>query len=93
MNRTDIIKSIAHKESLPTSTVQRVLNTFLDLVALSLSAGDEVALREFGKFEPRARRAVVRRNPKTGEEIPVPEKTSVGFIPSPNLKARLNPDQ
>lgn len=90
MNLTDITKGIAHQQKLPVATVHKVLTGFVDLVGLSLSAGDEVTLRTFGKFEPRDRKAVTRRNPKTGDPIDVPAKTSVGFVPSPNLKARLN---
>lgn len=90
MNRTDVVKSIANKEGLAAGQVQRVLESFFDVVALNLSLGEEVSLRDFGKFEPRDRKPVVRRNPRTGIEIPVPAKTTVGFIASPNFKARLN---
>lgn len=92
MNRTDVVRAVANQERVPAALVQKVLSGFLDIVALSLSAGEEVALRDFGKFEPRPRRAVTRRNPKTGTAVDVPEKTSVGFKPSPTLKARLNRD-
>lgn len=90
MNRNDVVRGIAHKEDVPVVVVNKVLGAFLDLVALSLATGDDVAIRDFGTFEPRARKAVTRRNPKTGEPIPTPAKTSVGFRPSRTLKERLN---
>lgn len=92
MNRSEIAEGIAHQEDIPVATVHRVLKGFVDMVGLSLSAGDDVVIRRFGKFERRERKAVVRRNPKTGTEISVPAKKSVGFVPSRNLKARLNSD-
>ena len=90
MNRSDIVRAVARREKIPIGTVDRIIDGFLDVVGLSLSCGEEVNLRTFGKFEPRQRAAVVRKNPKTGIEHEVPEKTSVGFIPSPVLKDRLN---
>lgn len=51
-----------------------------------------MSIRNFGKFEPRLKGAVTRKNPKTGASVEVPEKFSVGFIAAPALKARLNPE-
>lgn len=90
MNRGDVVRHIADREEMPASVVDQVLASFFDTVGESLAAGHDITIRRFGKFEPRLRRAVVRKNPKTGEPISVPEKTSVGFVPSHNLKARLN---
>lgn len=90
MNRGDVVKAISDKEGLPATVVDQVLGSFFDTVAVGLSAGDDVNIRRFGKFEPRRRRAVVRLNPKTKIPISVPEKVSVGFVPSTNLKSRLN---
>jgi nucleoid DNA-binding protein len=91
VNRTDVVKSIANKEKMNSEDVQRILTSFFDLVALNLSVGEDVKLRDFGKFLTRARKPVVRRNPLTGVDHQVPAKASVGFVPSPQLKARANP--
>lgn len=90
MNRTDVVKAVANRERVSAAEVERILTSFLEVVGLSLACGEEVNLRGFGKFEPRHRNAVNRRNPRTGIEHAVPEKLSVGFVPSPNLKNRLN---
>lgn len=90
MNRTDVVKSIANKEGVAAPQVQRILKSFFDVIALNLSVGEQVSLRDFGKFEPRDRKAVVRKNPSTGAEHHVPAKVSVGFVASPILKSRLN---
>lgn len=65
--------------------LDRILN-----VAASVACGEPVSIRKFGKFEPRRRSEVTRRNPKTGIEIHVPSKNSVAFLPAPALKERLN---
>lgn len=90
MNRTDIVRAVANKAGVPVYVVDKVTTELLEVIGLCLAAGEEVNLRQFGKFEPRDRRAVTRKNPKTGEDIHVPAKTGVGFVPSPVLKARLN---
>lgn len=90
MNRTDVVRAVSNRTEVPVAQVETILGAFLEVVGLSLACGEEVNLRTFGKFEPRNRKPVVRRNPKTGVEHHVPEKVSVGFIPSPNLKDRLN---
>lgn len=84
------MKTVADKTDLPVAQVDTVLTGLLDAITEGLTAGETVNIRRFGKWEPRHRKAVVRKNPRTGIEIPVPAKTSVGFIPSGNLKAVLN---
>lgn len=90
MNRGDVVKAISDNTDQPATVVDEVLGAFFDVVAVGLAGGAPVTIRRFGKFEPRHRRAVTRKNPKTGIEIKVPEKVSVGFVPSGNLKDRLN---
>lgn len=92
MNRTDVVRIIADEETIPVAQVERVLDQFLNVVAESLAEQEEVNLRGFGKFQPRRRSPVTRKNPRTGILHEVPEKWSVGFVPSPNLKTRLNPN-
>lgn len=90
MNRGEVVKAISDAEQLPATQVDQVLSAFFDQVAVALASEEDVTIRRFGKFEPRKRRAVTRLNPKTKIPIDVPAKTSVGFVPSSNLKARLN---
>lgn len=90
MNRGDVVKMVAEGSDLPVAQVDQVLTGLLEAITEGLAAGQTVNIRRFGKWEPRHRNAVVRKNPRTGEAIPVPAKTSVGFIPSGNLKAVLN---
>jgi nucleoid DNA-binding protein len=90
MNRGDVVRQIADQTEVPITIVDVVLGAFFDNVGDNVSVGEDVSIRKFGKFEPRHRRAIVRKNPRTGDEIAVPAKLSIGFIPSDSLKARLN---
>jgi nucleoid DNA-binding protein len=86
-NRSDLVQALA-MDGYPEP--EQAVNRVLDVIGASLACGESVSIRNFGKFEARKRSAVVRKNPKTGVEIKVPEKISVGFIPAPALKQRLN---
>jgi DNA-binding protein HU-beta len=90
MNRSDLIAEIAERQNLPATTVEEVLDAFTSLTLETLQQGEQVAIRSFGKFVPRVRKAVTRMNPRTQEPISVPETRSVGFVPSLKLKERLN---
>lgn len=90
MNRGQLIRQVAENTGVPAAKIDLALTELLDEIAYTLRNGEEVNIRRFGKFEPRKRNAVTRRNPKTGEPIDVPAKISVGFVPSMNLKAELN---
>lgn len=90
MNKSDIVKGLANREGVSVGKADDLVTHVLDLIGLSLACGEDVNLSGFGKFEVRNRRAVTRRHPKTGADIQVPAKVSMGFKPSPNLKVRLN---
>ena len=92
LNRLALVTRIAEREGVPAVLVDQMLGALMTEIGESLAAGEPVALRSFGKFEPRTRKPVVRLNPATGVPISVPETRSVGFLPSKNLKQRLNDD-
>jgi nucleoid DNA-binding protein len=90
VNRSEIIQMVARKEGIAQDDVTKVVNSFIDTMGLCLATGESVNLRTFGKFEPRTRKATTRMNPKTREPMAIPDRESVTFVPSPNLKERLN---
>lgn len=90
MNRSDLIRAVANKDDLDPEIVGRVVDSMLDVVRLSLSLGEEVSLRGFGRFEVKEMLPTVRRVPKSREIVQVPSRTSVRFVPSGVLRERLN---
>lgn len=78
---------------MPPTEIEKALNALVEVISLSVSCGEKVSIRNFGKFQPRSRSAVTRKNPKTGVSHDIPERFTVGFVPSPVLKNRLNPPQ
>lgn len=90
MNKKDLIKAVAGDCDRSERDVVEVIDSFLKVVSLSLSTGESVNVRDFGKFEERTRKAVTRRNPATGDPIDIPERRTVAFIPGDGLRERLN---
>jgi len=61
--------------------VKRVVQGTLDHLIAGLKEGKTVELRNFGVFKIRQRAPRRGRNPKTGQEVPVPSKRVVVFKP------------
>jgi integration host factor subunit beta len=59
-------------------------------VTEALVRGDRVELRGFGAFSVRHRTSRVGRNPRTGEEVRVPDKAVPYFKTGKELRDRLN---
>lgn len=90
MNRTDLIRAVSNKDEVPPDVVARVVDSMLEVIRLSLSIGEEVTLRGFGRFELKSMSSTVRRAPKSGQLVQVPPRTSVRFIPAQGFRGYLN---
>lgn len=90
MNRTDLIRAISNKNGVSTQVVEGVLDSFLEILRLSLAVGEDVTIRSFGRFERKVLIPTVRRAPKSGELVKVPGRTSVRFVPATALREYLN---
>lgn len=58
---------------------ERLVSGFLSTLEEVLVKGEDLSILGFGKFEITTQSARTCRNPKTGEEIKVPEKKVVKF--------------
>lgn len=91
MTKRDLIKSVYNQlDDLTLTQVEEVVNTVLETVVLFLRCGEDVKLTGFGKFERSVQKEVVRRDPRNGEPVKVPEKITVRFYPSGVVKSQLN---
>lgn len=89
MNKKELISNVSEKTELTKKDVESVLNAFIEAVEESLEDGEKVQLTGFGTFEPRERKARIGRNPKTGEEIQIPETIVPAFKVSKTFKERI----
>ncbi len=89
MTKADLAKAIAKKHKLTQKEAILIIDVILDTIIESLVEGDKVELRGFGNFYTKTRAARTARNPKTGEQVFVPEKKIPAFKASKALKDEL----
>jgi len=87
MTKADLVEQVAEKTGLTRTDVAAVVDHFLDAVKLSLEKKQNIEIRGFGTFKVKARKARKARNPRTGEEVPVPDATCRSS--SPPMNSRL----
>ena len=89
MTKKDIVIKIAEETELKQIDVKRIVQGTLDHIVGALTKGETVELRNFGIFKVKSRKSRVGRNPKTGVEVPIPEKRIVSFKPGMVMKKRV----
>ena len=91
MTKSDLIKRLAEANPhLYLRDVERIVSTVFEEVTRALERGDRVELRGFGAFSVRQRSSRVGRNPRTGDEVEVPDKMVPYFKTGTELRERLN---
>jgi integration host factor subunit beta len=91
MTKSDLIKRLADANPhLFLRDVERIVSTVFEEVTQALVRGDRVELRGFGAFSVRQRGSRVGRNPRTGDEVEVPDKAVPYFKTGKELRERLN---
>ena len=73
MNKAELVAVVAEKAGLSKKDSEKAVNAAIDAVSAELVAGGKVQLVGFGSFETKVRNARVGRNPRTKEEIEIPE--------------------
>ena len=89
MTKKDIVMKVSNETNLTQIDVKKIVQKTLDAVVESLERGETVELRNFGVFKLKTRRGRVVRNPRTGQEVQVPEKKVVVFKPGLILKHQV----
>jgi nucleoid DNA-binding protein len=86
MTKADLVEKIAEKTGLTRTDVAVIVDGFLDAIKLSMKEGNNIEIRGFGTFKIKPRKARKARNPRTGEEVPVPDRKVPVFKPSNEFK-------
>jgi nucleoid DNA-binding protein len=89
VTKKDIVMKVSNETNVAQIDVKKVVQKTLDAVVESLERGETVELRNFGVFKVKSRRGRIGRNPRTGEEVQVPEKKVVIFKPGLILKNKV----
>jgi DNA-binding protein HU-beta/integration host factor subunit beta len=100
LTKNDIVRTLAEKYELEIASTRRVVQGTLDMVLEALLKGDKVELRNFGVFEVIQRKGRIARNPKSRQEVFIPERKVVKFKPgkvmedkitTPSMKGGIQP--
>ena len=100
LTKNDIVRTLAEKYELEIASTRRVVQGTIDMVVEALLKGDKVELRNFGVFEVIVRAGRVARNPKSRQEVFIPERKVVKFKPgkvmedkitTPSMKGGIQP--
>ncbi|MBI4055022.1 MAG: HU family DNA-binding protein [Elusimicrobia bacterium] len=84
MNKADLIRAVSRVLGTRSDSVRAIEATF-ESMRNSLRSGEKVVLSGFGSFRVKMRKARKGRNPKTGQEVPVPPRRAVRFKASKEL--------
>ena len=90
--KSQLIKQL--KKSYPnflTKDLSKFIDIILNEIRYALKRGDRVELRNnFGVFFTNIQKKSIRRNPKTGEKVDVPEKKTINWKMSKEIFNKLN---
>lgn len=91
MTRSELIKKISEQKTIFTEDqVTIVVMTLIEIIKDALASGDKVEIRGFGSFRLRTRKSRLGRNPRTGEQVLVPEKHVPFFKTGKELRELVN---
>jgi len=79
MTKRDLVVKISETTGIKQIIVKKIVQKTLDEILEALKRGEKIELRGFGVFRVKVRRPRVGRNPRTGEEVPIPERRVVVF--------------
>ncbi|WP_440677383.1 HU family DNA-binding protein [Candidatus Pelagibacter sp. HIMB1587] len=68
-------------------------NIILTEIKRALRRGDGVELRNFGTFRVKTQKPSIRRNPKSGEKVAVPEKKVISWKMSKDMFKKINNEE
>jgi len=89
MTKRDIVIKISEELGVTQVIVAKVVDKMLHHVRDSVLKGEKVELRNFGVFKQKSRKARLGRNPKTGQEVPIPARKVAYFRPGKIMKERM----
>jgi integration host factor alpha subunit len=86
MTKRELVIQVANKLGMTQSDVAKIVEGTFEAISESLAQGERWELRDFGVFEVKTRASRIGRNPRTGDQVPVPERRVVTFRPGKKMK-------
>ena len=89
MNRVRLSAEIAKRARMTPAQAEAALVAMSEIVTEELLKKEKVQIVRFGVFEVKDRPARKARNPRTGEEMQLPDRHTVLFKPGKMLKEAM----
>lgn len=89
LTRMDLSEAVFRNVGLSRNESATLVSQVLQHVSDALVNDEQVKVSGFGTFSTRNKNARVGRNPKTGEEAPIPPRRVLTFRPSHLMKDRI----
>ena len=90
MIKSELIQRIAAGTASLPAGCRNIVSTILDEITSAMARGDRVELRGFGAFSVKNRQARTGRNPRTGAQVSVQQKSVPFFKTGKEMRERLN---
>jgi integration host factor subunit beta len=91
MTRSDLVARLAERFSqLTQRDTEFAVKTMLDAMTDALSRGHRIEIRGFGSFSINRRPPRMGRNPRSGEQVVIPEKLVPHFKPGKALREAVD---
>ncbi|MCL6609123.1 MAG: integration host factor subunit alpha [Geminicoccaceae bacterium] len=90
VTRAQLAEAVYQQVGLSRSESAELVDQVLDQIVEAVLTAGTVKISSFGTFAVREKGKRVGRNPKTGEEVPIPPRKVLVFRASQVLKDRIN---
>jgi DNA-binding protein HU-beta len=90
MTKADIVDKVAIGTGLTKLETEAIIEGFFKTVIEALKEGKGIEIRGFGSYKVKKKNARHARNPKTGEQVQVPEHYVPTFKFSKDFKLLVN---
>src|SRR3954465_14904461 len=91
MTRSDLVAQLAERfTQITVRDTEFAVKTALDRTSDALPAGHRIEIRGFGSFSISRRPPRVGRNPRSGEQVTIPEKLVPHFKPGKALRESVD---
>ena len=89
LKKMDIVNAISEKTGFPKVDVLLIVEEFINAIKDGLKKKERVELRGFGVFKDVIRKSKIARNPKTMEEMVLPDRLVPVFKPSEKFRKEI----
>lgn len=90
MTKRELVIKVANKLGMTQNDVAKIVEGAFETISESLAEGHRWELRDFGVFEVKTRASRIGRNPRTGDQVPVPKRRVVTFRPGKKMKEEVS---